>query len=97
MSSNVILTNTKISAHHSISNLHNIEHFFTNVDMDKSFNEATFETRYHCLSHKITKKTFLKGKIASQLLDTVHLSIREPLEVETHSGKEYFRTFIDDY
>lgn len=56
-----------------------------------------YDTCEHCPIGKMTRKPFLMGERANELLEIVHSDICGPFSVKTHGGKEYFITFIDDY
>lgn len=63
----------------------------------QELDKVEFETFEHCLSGKMSKKPFPKGKSVMELLDVIHIDICGPREVKTHGRKEYFITLIYDY
>ena len=70
------------------------------VHADGSFDSLNFEsveTCEPCLLGKMTKTPFsCMMERASGLLELVHMDVRSPMSVETHSGYRYFLAFTDD-
>ncbi|KAL0347681.1 UNVERIFIED_CONTAM: hypothetical protein Scaly_1784100 [Sesamum calycinum] len=51
-----------------------------------------------CLKGKMTKKPFVgQSKLASGLLDLIHLDVCGPLNAQARGGFSYFITFVDDH
>lgn len=52
-----------------------------------------------CLMGKMTRKRFSsdRPKQSKQVLDAIHTDLCGPMPVQTHSGKRYMLTFIDDH